>query len=628
MVRPRRSAEKYGQGHRSDRNGEIEAQADKAKAPKRKRGNPSIVDVDPAKVQEVLARIRLQIDAADFGLIKGMAETLTFVMDLLRKQRTTIARLRRVFRFTSEKTATVVGGTDQGSAGASEETSEATTKPAADAADGSDPAAAAPPRPAEEKPKPKPKAKGHGRIATSEYETAQHIPVAHQSLCAGNVCPGCACGTLYDTKAPAQVLRITGQPVLAAVCWDCQRLRCSACGVTYTAPAPKEAQGSKYDESAVSMLALCRYGLGLPHHRLERLQHHLQTPVPASTQWDVLNENAPIFQPILKEMERVAAQGRVIQDDDSYVRILALMGKRRAALLKQGKLPDPERTGLFTTAALAWTDPGPVVRFYSGRKYAAENVAELLKQRHPALEAPILMSDGLASRNVPKEPPVIEANCNAHGRRGIVEQIVNFPSECLYVLQMLGKVFAVEARCKADKLSPQQRLEVHQRESGPVMEELHPWLQAQMADKRVEPNSGLGRAYNYLLKRWSKLTLFLRQVGAPLDNNSCERALKMAIRHRRNSLFYHSEHGAQVGDLFMSLIYTAQLHGVNPLDYLTAVLRHAKDVKAHPADWLPWTYRATLDRLGVPPPSSRAPPSRPRPPPTPEPAAAAAMPAP
>ena len=132
------------------------------------------------------------------------------------------------------------------------------------------------------------------------------------------------------------------------------------------------------------------------------------------------------------------------------------------------------------------------------------------------------------------------------------------------------------------------------------MEELEQWMTAQMAEKRVEPNSGLGQAMNYLLKRWKKLTVFLRRPGAPLDNNICERALKMAIRHRRNSLFYKTQNGASVGDVYMTLIYTAEQHGQNPFDYLTALQRNAKLVAERPADWLPWNYRHTLAAKAMP----------------------------
>ena len=130
----------------------------------------------------------------------------------------------------------------------------------------------------------------------------------------------------------------------------------------------------------------------------------------------------------------------------------------------------------------------------------------------------------------------------------------------------------------------------------------------------MEPNSGLGVAYRYMLNRWDKLTLFLRLAGVPLDNNLCERALKKAIRHRRNSLFYRTQRGADVGDMFMSLIHTAELRGENPFLYMTQVLRHAKAVADNPADWLPWTYRATLARLAEHPSDSPSPPTRPPPP--------------
>ena len=86
------------------------------------------------------------------------------------------------------------------------------------------------------------------------------------------------------------------------------------------------------------------------------------------------------------------------------------------------------------------------------------------------------------------------------------------------------------------------------------------------------------------------MTLFLRQAGAPLDNNICERALKMAILHRKNSLSYKTLNGARTGDLFMGLIHTCRLNAVNPFDYLLAIATHAETVKLVPHAWLPWNY--------------------------------------
>ena len=94
-----------------------------------------------------------------------------------------------------------------------------------------------------------------------------------------------------------------------------------------------------------------------------------------------------------------------------------------------------------------------------------------------------------------------------------------FPEECRYVLETLGEVYRYDAVARERELSPEERLRFHQEHSGPVMEELHDWLEAQFAEQKTEPNSGLGKAISYLLKHWTKLTLFLRQAGAPLDNN-------------------------------------------------------------------------------------------------------------
>ena len=126
------------------------------------------------------------------------------------------------------------------------------------------------------------------------------------------------------------------------------------------------------------------------------------------------------------------------------------------------------------------------------------------------------------------------------------------------------------------------------------MEELHTWMEAQLDERKVEPNSGLGEAITYMQKHWQELTTFLRVPGAPLDNNICERALKKAILHRKNAYFYKTENGARVGDLYMSLIHTCELNDANPFDYLTELQKHAQDLSSSPEHWLPWNYQNTL----------------------------------
>lgn len=200
------------------------------------------------------------------------------------------------------------------------------------------------------------------------------------------------------------------------------------------------------------------------------------------------------------------------------------------------------------------------------------------------------MCDAL-SRNTSKQFDAIVSNCLVHARRQFVDIIDSFPDECIYVIETMREVYKNDAIVKEHNMSADQRLIFHQQQSQPLMDQLHQWCKKQLDEKLVEPNSGLGKAIKYLLNHWEKLTRFLKTSGAPLDNNVCERGLKYAIIHRKNSLFYRSRRGAYVGDLFMSLIHTCQLSGVNPLDYLTWLLKNIQHISDDPFEYLPWKYR-------------------------------------
>ena len=169
-----------------------------------------------------------------------------------------------------------------------------------------------------------------------------------------------------------------------------------------------------------------------------------------------------------------------------------------------------------------------------------------------------------------------------------------FPVESHHVITVLNHVFEHEAATRAHALSAAERLAYHQAHSGPLLAALHDWLERQFQDRTVEPNSSLGQAFAYLLKRWETLTQFLRIPGAPLDSNTVERALKRFIRQRRNSLFYATAHGACVASLLTSLIATCVQAGANALDYRVALQRHRHAVFRQPAAWPPWNYQENL----------------------------------
>jgi transposase len=280
----------------------------------------------------------------------------------------------------------------------------------------------------------------------------------------------------------------------------------------------------------------------------------------------------------------------VVHNDDTSMRVLRLE-----------RDPKDERTGVFTSGIVSTFEGRKIALYFTGSKHAGENLADVLKRRDRGLSPLVQMCDAL-SRNVPHVAAgteILLANCLAHGRRQFVDVAENFPRECRYVLEMLGQVYGHDAEARDRGLTPVQRLELHKERSSPVMDALHAWLELQLAERRTEPNSGLGQAIGYLLRHWLPLTLFLRQAGAPLDNNIVERALKRAVLHRKNALYYRSLNGAQVGDLFMSLIYTCQLCCANSFDYLIEVQRHARELAVCPSEWMPWNYRDTLARTAA-----------------------------
>jgi len=429
---------------------------------------------------------------------------------------------------------------------------------------------------------------GHGRNSAAAFTGGDKVEVPHQSLKHGDRCPECGQGNVYAQKEPRVLVRIVGQAPLAATVYSLERLRCGACGQVFTAEEPEGVAAEKYDETAAAMIAQLKYGSGIPFYRLERLEEQLGIPLPAATQWEIVEEEAEVIKPARDELIRHAANGEVLHNDDTGMRVLKLERE-----------PGDHRTGVFTSGIVCTAAGRQIALYFTGRQHAGENIADVLKQRARESGPAIQMCDAL-SWNAPKLPAGVEllvAHCLAHGRRQVVDVAQNFPAECRHVLEQLGEVYRNDARAREEAMTPVERLRFHQQHSQPILDALHGWLEAQFAERRVEPNSGLGKAIMYLLRHWKPLTLFLRQAGAPLDNNLCERALKRAVLHRKNALFYRTLNGAQVGDLFMSLIHTCQLCGANSFDYLVQLQRHARELAANPAEWMPWNYRETLARI-------------------------------
>ena len=394
---------------------------------------PQIVQLSAADLERLLTELRAVLAPAIYQLVESLLLTLQWIMGLLERKKTTIARLRRIiFGEKTEKTRKIFPDASAGDTGS-------------------------------EGPKPKRKGKGHGRNGAEDYPGANHVKVPHPKFRVGDLCPKCLKAKLYLLKVPARIVCIVARPIFQATIYELERFRCALCGALFTAPAPPEAGPTKYDSSVGMMLAILRYGAGQPMYRTDKWQNHFGVPLPASTQWEQIDAASKIPELVYEALIGVAAQGELVHNDDTPMRVQSLRQEISAAESADS------RTGIFTTSIISKVRELRIALFFTGQKHAGENLDQLLKRRAADLDRPLQMCDAL-SRNQPKGLQTTLCNCILHGRRGFVDVVESFPEECRKVIESLREIYRFEAMSKEQNLSDAQRLAFHQEHSKPVMD--------------------------------------------------------------------------------------------------------------------------------------------------------------
>src|SRR2546425_11433426 len=284
------------------------------------------IEVNLGELAALLERARQEpLDEEGYQKLQGVLEAFRYLTDLIGDKDTTISRLRALLaKSSTEKTREVL--------------EQAGIKV---------PPPSSPPPSANGSEKPKP---GHGRNGAEAYRGARRIKIAHASLKPGDHCPECLKGKVYVRQESALRIRVVGQAPLAATVYELESLRCNLCGEVFEAEAPEGVGEKKYDESAAAMIGLLRYGSGVPFYRLAGLEENLGIPLPASTQWEIVQEVAEVLRPAFDELIRQAAQGELFCNDDTNMKILALArGSPQRVEGAQGVSRSPDRTGLVTS---------------------------------------------------------------------------------------------------------------------------------------------------------------------------------------------------------------------------------------------------------------------------------------
>ncbi|MCP4146487.1 MAG: IS66 family transposase [bacterium] len=548
-----------------------------------------VIELSEKEAGQLEERIKnKQLTDSDYELLKGLLTTFFHLSNLLAEKDISLKRLQRLFWNKSEKSNNLFNENEDtvSETGILNGVDCDAVAYAADGADGTDGAGNQPGKKDKKTKKP-----GHGKNGAASYSGADVIEVTLGDLNSGDICPSCQKGKLYDWK-PGKILRLSGGTPVKCRFYKMMKLRCSLCQEIFSPQLPEEAGDKKYDEAAGAMVALLKYGYGMPFHRLSLLQENLGIPLAPSTQWEIVKPVSVDVRPVYLELLWQGAQGEVIYNDDTTIKILELLKENK----NKREDIDDKRRGIFTTGIVSHNDNHKIVLFFSGRNHAGENISRVLEQRNSWLPPPIQMCDAL-SRNLSTSFKTDVAYCLLHGRRNFIDTLEAFPQESKHVIETLGEVYINERAVKEMKITPGERLKFHQQATAPIMDKLKKWLNEQFDEKKVEPNSSLGKAIRYMIKHWEKLTLFLRKEGAPLDNNIVERSLKMVILNRKNAYFYKTQNGAEVGDIFMSIIQTCKLQKINAFEYLTCLQKYAQTVKQMPRKWLPWNYKNTLAQL-------------------------------
>lgn len=421
-----------------------------------------------------------------------------------------------------------------------------------------------------------------------------------EGLSKGDGCPSCQAGKVYKYH-PAQLLRIVGHSPFSAEQHVSEQLRCSACHEIFTAELPPEVRADgrpdqMYGYSAIAMMAIYKYFAASPFYRQETLQGLLGSHLSASTIFDQCQKLADHLTPVFVAMVSMAANAELFYLDDTTHRILVKQAAPKGREHRSGVYSSACLAILPASQSCATGDPPPLplarrlVLYQTSVGHAGEWFDEILGKRESGLPVPILMSDALSSNHVTDKDFVISL-CNSHGRRGFAELALQCPEESLFALELYAVIWVNDDHCKEQGFDPQQRQAYHHAHSLPLMAQIRQWCKTQTAEGGpVEPNSNLGRAMAYFDRHYDGLCAFCHTPGAALDNNECERIIKLMVRGRKNSQFFKTENGAQVSDTITSMLATCMESNVDALAYLVAVQRNQLAVRAAPQNWMPWNY--------------------------------------
>ena len=507
----------------------------------------------------------LTVEASDLSLLLQAIQTLAYLQTSIEEKNTTLTKLRKLLGMVPSSEKRPKNKDD-------DEAEDATEKK--------------PSKDHHQKDK-KPRAKPKKRVP----QTVQHHSLTEFKK--GDQCPSCHLGTLYHFQ-PAEFIRISGHSPLQTSKHVLERLRCNACGDLITAELDEQVASDgpghqMYGYSARAMIGIHKYFAGTPFCRYESLQQLFQTPVTASTQYDQCALLAQAVEPVIEQLKKEAANGQNTFIDDSHFKILKATEKLKPDRNKKGakKL----RTGVYASCFLSKTELGSIILYDVSIGHAGEFADEIFEHRLKDLKPPNVMSDALSNNKV----TVIDVQkglCNAHARRQFIDIENSYPEQSGWIVEQYQVIFNQFKKAQGSEKSARVRLRYHQRFTKPLFKKIKVWCEQQLIE-HGEEHSTLAKALKYFLRHYEGLTATCIFENADLENNIAERALKLIIRSRRNSLFCKTEEGAKTTNILTSIVATCAANQINAFEYFIWLQQNRVQVEQNPKHYLPWVFAKT-----------------------------------
>lgn len=446
---------------------------------------------------------------------------------------------------------------------------------------------------------------GGGKNSAEDYESAAEISceIDHDKM-PGKICPKCGKNKLYEIE-PKKVIRLVGNAPITAFKFILQQVRC-ICGAIYCADVGDDFRDiyneDKYGPSALASMMIYKYLMGVSFGNLSSIQEMSGVPLPASTQANkIKSEGLPVVQAVVKELEKLAANANAIGFDDTVIKTIKERSSKSGSKTHRGH-------GTAVIANDFDINEHEIVLFnFNPSKHAGDVVCDLLLMRERD-QLPLLISDGLNSYDKCKKEG-IDINCNTHARRKVVTED---PDRKSYVgqavLDCYSKIYKNDKNCKDKSLSLVERMNYHNEHSFFYFEKIKAIFNIivdevdtpQIRDEYSipsfltadEPSGDVANIANYFLTRYKSLTQVMYIAGVPLDTNYVERMIKVAIRIRKNSLFFNNASSAEYSGEILSLLETAVQNDINVFDYMKFLLANKKDALINPKNYIPWLFKS------------------------------------